>query len=126
MKHGQITPNGVKLSAHEYRTVLFFTNLGKNIELIPASRIPHAKTPDFKMDQVLWEMKCPHGRGKYLIRDTILRASQQSDYIVIDLRRIKLHQTKCLNDIEKFFYSYKNIKRILVITKSAELIDFQK
>ena len=50
MKIGKITPNGVSLEKHENDTVVFFTNLGYNIELIPPSNTPKAKTPDFMMD----------------------------------------------------------------------------
>lgn len=126
MKQGSIIPNGVLLKQHEYETVVFLTNLGHDIELIPPSRIPNAHTPDFKMDGLLWEMKCPRGRGKYLIRDTITTALKQSEYIIIDLRRVRLHQTKCLHDIEKFFHTYKRIKRIIVITKNTKLLDLKK
>ena len=50
MKIGKIIPNGVSLEKHENDTVIFFTNLGFNIELIPPSNTPKAKTPDFIMD----------------------------------------------------------------------------
>lgn len=31
---GKIVPNGVRLQAHEYDTVLYFTEMGKEVELI--------------------------------------------------------------------------------------------
>ena len=37
MKKGKIIPNGVILEKHEYRTVLLFTEMGVDIELIPKS-----------------------------------------------------------------------------------------
>ncbi len=37
MKKGKITPNGVSLEKHEYDTVLFFTELGCDVELLPRS-----------------------------------------------------------------------------------------
>ena len=55
-KFGKIIPNGVSLEKHENNTVVFFTNLGHNVELIPPSNTPKAKTPDFMMDGQAWEM----------------------------------------------------------------------
>lgn len=126
MKKGKIIPNGVPLEKHEYDTILFLTTLGYDIELIPPSHTPGVRTPDFKMNNISWEMKCPRGRGKYLIRDTIINALQQSNYIVIDLRRIKLHQTKCLNSIRKYFHLYKSIANIIIITKDAKIVDLKR
>ena len=45
MQIGKITPNGVSLEKHENDTVVFFTNLDHNIELIPPSNTPKAKIP---------------------------------------------------------------------------------
>lgn len=34
---GKIIPNGVILEKHEYKTILLFTEMGANVELIPKS-----------------------------------------------------------------------------------------
>lgn len=36
-KVGKIIPHGVRLQQHEYDTVLYFTELGKEVELIKPS-----------------------------------------------------------------------------------------
>lgn len=54
---GKIIPNGVKPELHEMDTILYFTNLGKDVELIPASHTPGNKTPDFIIDGLKWEAK---------------------------------------------------------------------
>lgn len=36
-KQGRIIPNGVSLERHENDTIVFFTNLGYTIELIPSN-----------------------------------------------------------------------------------------
>ncbi len=126
MKKGKITPNGVSLEKHEYDTILFLTNLGHDIELIPRSTTCGVQTPDIIMNGIGWEIKSPKGKGKWLIKNTIQNASHQSENIIIDLRRIKINQTKCLSAIERQFKFSKRIKKILVITKDRKLLDFYK
>ncbi len=126
MNKGIITPNGVSLEKHEYETVLFFTNLGYDIELIPKSNKQGERTPDLHMDNNLWEMKAPKGEGKYLISNTIQRAVKQSPNIILDLRKTKRHQAKCLAKIQKEFKKSRSIKRLKIITKSRKLLEFNK
>ena len=125
-RKGKIIPNGVVLREHEYNTVLFLTELGMDVELVPKSNKFGAHTPDIKMSGLFWEMKAPKGEGKYLISNTIQRAVRQSANIIIDLRRTKRHQPKCLVEIEKEFLKSRSIKRIKVITKGKRLVDFNK
>lgn len=126
MNKGIITPNGVSLEKHEYETVLFFTNLGYDIELIPKSNKQGERPPDLHMDNNLWEMKAPKGEGKYLISNTIQRAVKQSPNIILDLRKTKRHQAKCLAKIQKEFKKSRSIKRLKIITKSRKLLEFNK
>lgn len=58
-KTGKIIPHGVKPEPHELDTILFFTERGKDVELITPSNTPHSKRPDFYMDGLAWEMKSP-------------------------------------------------------------------
>ena len=126
MKQGKITPNGVILKPHEYATVVFHTDLGLDVELIPKSNTQGVHTADIRLNKLLWEMKAPKGQGKYLIQNTLHRAAHQSENVIIDLRRIKIHQTKCLREIEKEFTLSKSLKRIKIITKTGKLVDFTK
>lgn len=50
MKQGKITTNGVVLETHENVTVVFLTQQGYDIELIPPSNIKGVKTADIKMN----------------------------------------------------------------------------
>ena len=125
-KKGRITPNGVILEKHEYKTVVFLTGLGKNVELIPKSNKKGVHTPDIIMDGIEWEMKSPKGQGRWLIENTLRTALTQSPYIIIDLDRIKIHQTKCLQELEKQFMKFRAIKKLKVITKTKKVIDFEK
>ncbi|MBQ9018602.1 hypothetical protein IJ117_02515 [Candidatus Saccharibacteria bacterium] len=82
------------------------------------------KTPDLLIRGQVWELKSPRGNGKNTIHNSFKTARAQSDNIVIDLRRCKLHERKALANIR---YAYRNRKRktgeILIIKKSGKVID---
>lgn len=124
MGKGKITPNGVVLKTHENATVVFLTEQGYDVELIPKSNTPGLHSPDIIMDGLRWEMKAPKGEGKYLINNTIQKAVKQSRNIIIDLRRTKRHQSKCLREIKNEVEKSKSIDRLIVITKGSKILVF--
>ena len=127
MKTGKIIPNGVRLEAHEYATVLFFTMLGKDVELIPPSFTPNTHNADFYMDGLIWEAKSPVGNSSRMTIERILhKAAKQSENIVIDLRRTRLSDVQSVACLEKQFKLSLSIKRLLIITKQEKLIDLRK
>ena len=73
-----------------------------------------------------WEIKSPKGEGKSLIKNTLQKALRQSRNIIIDLRRTKRHQEKCIVELEREFNYSKSIKRLKIITKNGRLIDLRK
>ena len=125
-KRGKITPNGVVLKTHENATVVFLTEQGLDIKLIPRSNIKGVHTPDIKIGNLKWEIKSPTGEGKYLIPNTIQKAVKQSPNVIIDLRRAKRHQTKCLRELENEFKKSGSLKRLKIIKKGSETLDFEK
>lgn len=126
MKIGKITPNGVSLEKHENDTVVFFTNLGYSIELIPPSNAPKAKTPDFMMDGKAWEIKSPQGKSRVTVEHAFKRAAKQSENIIIDLRRTKIPTDQTKTALEKLFGSSRRIRNLKVITREQQLLDFKK
>ncbi len=126
MKKGKIIPNGVSLQKHEYDMVLFLTEQGYDIELIPKSDKQGEHKPDIRMEKLLLEMKSPKGGGGQLIKNTIQRALKQSPNVIIDLRCTKRHQTKCLRELKSQFDNSKTIKRLKIITKARKSIDMMK
>lgn len=126
MKKGKIIPNGVVLKSHENATVVFLTELGFDVELIPKINIEGVHTPDVMINRTKWEMKAPIGEGNSLMKNTIQRAVKQSPNIIVDLRRTKRHQTKCLRELEKQFNNSRSVKRLLVITKTGKTLDFKR
>ena len=126
VKRGKIIPNGVVLKEHELSTVVLLTCLGFDVELIPKSNIKGVHTPDVRINGILWEIKSPKGEGKSLMKNTIQKACKQSSNVIVDLRRTKRHQEKCLNELQREFAHSKTLKRLTLITKKRNIIDWVK
>ena len=81
-------------------------------------------TSDIRIRNIEWELKSPVGNSSDTIERNMRQASHQSDKIVIDLRRIKLHQNRVYGYIRHFLKNPNTLKRVLVITKSGKVIVF--
>lgn len=126
MKQGKITPNGVVLHTHENATVVFLTQQGFDIELLPPIQRKGARTPDIKMSGVEWEMKSPRSNGKYTIEHSFRSALKQSPNIIFDIRNSKIPGKKCIAEIERRFNDFRKVNRVMIITKQHKIIDFSK
>ena len=82
------------------------------------------KTPDFETRNVKWELKSPIGNGKKTIENNMRTARKQSENLILDFGRMKLHQTKAISNIN---YYLKNgsgqFKRVIVITKDKKILE---
>lgn len=83
------------------------------------------KTPDIEVGAVRWEIKSPRGDGKKTIENNFRTARKQSLNIVIDLRRIKMHQSRATARINFFLSKQNTLKKVLIITKSNKVIEIQ-
>jgi len=82
------------------------------------------KTPDLEVSSVKWELKSPLGQGKKTIENNMRAARRQSKNLIIDFGRMKLHQTKALTNIRYYIQKYpRQFERIIIITKSGEIIE---
>lgn len=126
MKKGRIIPNGILLEKHELMTVLYFTERGKDVELVPPRNGPGSRTPDFIMDGKAWEMKSPQGKSKNTIEHLLKKAKKQSENIIIDLERSKLDEETAVKEIKRRFNQTKSCKRLKIITKNRALLEFNK
>ena len=126
MKKGLLITNGVHLEDHEYETVKLFLEDGFDIELIPPVRIKDVRTPDFTMQGVSWELKSPKGGGKSTIRHTIKHAVTQSNNLIIDLQRCKIDDTQAIKELELHFNLSKRIRRMKIVTKDRNILDYIK
>lgn len=79
-------------------------------------------TPDVSIKGIKWEIKSPIGSSANNIQKNMREASAQSENIVIDLRRSKLHQTRALGYIKQFTDRYRKLKRVVVIAKNKRIL----
>jgi hypothetical protein len=126
MKQGRITPNGVVLHTHENATVVFLTEQGFDIELLPPLQQKGARTPDIRMNDLEWEIKCPVGKSANTIKRAFKTALRQSQNIIFDLRGSKMTDAVNIAKLEKEFSDIKSARRLVIITKKRELLDFYK
>ena len=126
-KTGKIIPNGVYLQDHEYETILFLTEQGFDVELIPVSLEENTKSADILMSGLVWEMKSPHGNGKWVIKNILQKASHQSENVIIDIRRLKQYpQEKYINEVKQRFASISRLQRLKIIGKRNIFLEIEK
>lgn len=126
MKKGKITPNGVVLHTHENATVVFLTEQGYDVELLPPVQRKGARTPDMRMLNLDWEMKNPKSNGKYTIEHSFRSALKQSANIIFDIRGSKMPEQKCITEIGRRFNDFKKVNRVMIISKRRGLLDLKK
>lgn len=126
MKKGKITPNGIVLETHENATVVFLTEQGYDVELIPPVQLKGVRTPDIRMNGLEWEMKAPTSDGKYTIEHSFRSALKQSPHIIFDIRGSKMSQDKVIAEIERRFNDFKKTQSLLIITKRKGLLEYTK
>ena len=81
-------------------------------------------SPDIKIGNIEWELKSPEGASHYTIQNNMRKAGRQSKNIVIDLRRLKIHQKRAIGYIHAFLENTaaSKLKRVIVITKSGKIL----
>ncbi|MCR5094833.1 MAG: hypothetical protein K6B72_12775 [Lachnospiraceae bacterium] len=126
MENGNLKTNGVHLRDHEYATVKLLLENGYDVELIPPSQISGLRMPDIMLQGTPWEMKAPEGNGKKTVQNTMQNAAHQSGNVIIDLRRSKMSEDQALRDFEREFQKSKHIKRMKIIKKDSDILDFRK
>lgn len=79
------------------------------------------KSPDLKVGKDLWEIKSPTGIGKRNIERQLQLAMKQSNNIVLDARRSKIHIAKIRTRLQYQAQLTKGLKRLLLITKTGKV-----
>ena len=126
MRRGKIDISQLKTlpERHELETADYLANLGYDIEFIAPRNSPNVHTPDIFMDGVSWEIKCPKGKSKRTIENNFRKAKQQAENIIFDLRRINIPEEKCMLELKHRFAQKRDVKRLLIIKKSGEILKF--
>ncbi len=87
-------------------------------------RPKHKKSPDISVRGIMWEIKSPKGNSKKTIENNLRTARKQSNNIVIDLARSKMHSSRAIARAK--FYTRTNrgaIRHLKIITKTQRVID---
>jgi hypothetical protein len=121
-----IIPLGVFPEMHELETAAVFLAQGFDVEFLLPSRIKGIRTPDVKIDNILWEIKCPTGSGKKTVEKQLQRASGQSKNIIFDSRRTKLVDTYIEKELRKQLKLSRSFKKLILITKEGIRLDIKR
>ena len=126
IKRGHLVSHDLCLESHEKMTIDFFLNLGKDIELNLPSLTPGTSNPDFWMDGLVWEMKCPFVDRNERIAFLFRHATRQSVNVIFDLRNLKVADKKVILHLQKLFKISRRVRRLMIICKDNELKIFKK
>lgn len=85
-----------------------------------------SKSADVMIGDTSWEIKSPTGKGKNNIQHTLKKALKQSDCIVFDARRSKVHIARIESELQRQFKLSSSMKRLLLIRKTGEAVEFTK
>jgi len=118
-------PVGLHPEKHELATADVFRELGQDVEFLTPVRTKGAKTPDVKIDSVVYELKCPMGHSKTTIANAIRRAVKQSKNVIIDLRLTKISDERAEKDLQISIAKVKSLRRVKVILKSGKVLDLK-
>ena len=125
-KYHVIIPTNIKPSPARYELTaaqLLAEYFKTDVEFV--SRSNH-KTPDFLVDGFEWELKSPTGTGKRNIERQLQTGIKQSQNIVFDARRSKIHIARIRSILNYQFRLAKSIKRIVLIDKSKNVIELTR
>ncbi|MDY6353167.1 MAG: hypothetical protein SPL57_09085 [Lachnospiraceae bacterium] len=111
---------------HEFRIARYFADRGKNVRFIQRSNIPGVHSPDLYMDGLNWEMKSPIGDGKHTVEHIFRKAMDQSKYVIIDLRRCKMEESRAIKEFAAIFNKKPRMRKMLIIKKNEELLEYSK
>ena len=123
---GKFHKNGIRLEPHEERTAEFLVLYGFNIEVIRPMNTPKTHNPDILMSGTIWEMKAPESSNLKTLKKRIHEASEQSNHLVLDLRKIKKDYEKVERDAIRRFRSNADLRRMIIITNEKIVLDFRK
>lgn len=125
-KYRVILPIDLKPSPARYEITaaqLLAEHFKADVEFVPRS---NQKTPDFLISGVKWELKSPTGTGKRNIERQLQTGIKQSQNIVFDARRSKIHIARIKNVLNYQFRLAKSIKRIVLIDKGKNVIELTR
>ena len=128
-KHGSvIIPHDIKPypAEHEIKAAEILATQGKIVMFVKPRTAYKAKSFDVMIDGVDWEIKSPKGNAKFTIIRQLKRGRKQSRHIIIDTSRTKIDDILAEKQIRKSLLEHRSIKRVILITKTFQIIDICK
>ena len=127
-KYGRVVFNNNDLEPHERKTVFTLSSFGFDVETIIPSHTPGSKNPDLLMLRTFWEMKGPTTPNENTIKKKFRKAVKQSGgKAVFDLRNARKNEAETIErSIMKLFDEIREMRRIMIIERDDEVIDFIK
>jgi len=125
-KHQVIIPMGIKPYPEKHETTaadILAAYFKADVRFIERNNY---KTADLLINGIRWELKSPTGKGKRNIQRQLREGSKQSRNIVFDARRSKIHMLKIRSELDYQFKLSRNISRLILITKTGEVLDLVK
>ena len=111
---------------HEMSAALILANNYFKSDLV-FLRPESYSSPDLDVNGVRWELKSPLGNGKKTIDNNMRAARKQSDRVIVDFRRMKLHQTRALSRLNYYLKTGPHkFKAVTVITKDRKMLEILK
>jgi len=108
---------------HEMRAALIMANLYFKANVTFLRQEAH-KTPDLNVAGSRWELKSPLGNGKKTIDNNMRTAKKQSQNIILDFSRMKLHQVRALSRLNHYLSAGNHgFRRVAVITKDGKVLE---
>lgn len=88
-------------------------------------RRENAKTADLKIKNTFWELKSPTGDGKHTMQNNLRKADNQSQKIVIDLRRCKMNERRAISRLKYELARAHRVEKLLVISKAGKVLEIK-
>ena len=123
---GKYHKNGIRPEPHEDNTANLLCRYGFNIELVVPVNTPKSNNPDLFMLGAIWETKAPHSFNKQTLKNRMKKAAKQAGRVIFDLRNLKKDYDEAESFIVKLFIGNTEIRRMMIIKKSGEILDFIK
>jgi len=128
MKPGIFIPPDLKPypKNHEILSARALAKAGYSIIFLQPDNRKGVKTPDILLNDVPYEIKAPTG-GLKSIERSLKRASRQSSCVVFDCRRMKIKDSRAVQEeLVRRLRRHEVIKSLLLINRYGNVIDLNE
>ena len=122
-----IIPSDYNIKTAELEAARILANFYKtDVRVLSPSKEYMVKTADFVIDNKAYELKSPITKNVKSIEKIIKHATQQSKYLIIDIRKTKISEKRMIAICENKLENLKKLNEILLIVSKKKIIDIRK